>query len=77
LRRGAFVGAINRAKLVVENYQETEASYDALAIMIEGYKKLGQDKLAMDTEAVLKLNKPEHAYFTGARKGGRWYLFGN
>jgi outer membrane protein assembly factor BamD len=77
LRRGAFVGAINRAKVVVENYQETEASYDALAIMIEGYKQLGQDKLAMDTEAVLKLNKPEHPYFTGASKGGRWYLFGN
>jgi outer membrane protein assembly factor BamD len=76
-RRGAYVGAINRAKVVVENYQETEASFDALAIMIDGYKKLGQDSLAVETESVLKLNKPEHSYFTGEKKSGRWYLFGN
>jgi outer membrane protein assembly factor BamD len=77
LRRAAYVGAINRAKVVVENYQQSEQSYDALAVMIASYKGLSQDQLATETEAVLKLNKPDHAYFTGAEKSGRWWLFGN
>ena len=77
LRRGVYVGAINRAKLVVESYQYSEQSLDALAVMIAAYQALGQDKLAQDSEAVLKLNAPQHAYFSGARKQGRWWLFGN
>ncbi len=76
LRRGAYVGAISRAKLVVESYQYSEQSLDALAVMITAYQALGQDKLAQDSEAVLKLNAPQHAYFTGARKNGRWWLLG-
>ena len=76
LRRGAYVGAINRAKLVVESYQHTEQSLDALAVMITAYQALGEDKLAQDSETVLKLNAPQHAYFTGARKHGRWWLLG-
>lgn len=76
LRRGAYVGAISRAKLVVESYQHSEQSLDALAVMIAAYQALGQDKLAQDSEAVLKLNAPQHAYFTGARKHGRWWLLG-
>ena len=77
LRRGAYVGAINRAKLVVESYQYSEQSLDALAVMIAAYQALGQDKLAQDSETVLKLNAPQPAYFTGARKQGRWWLLGN
>lgn len=77
LRRGAHVGAISRAKLVVESYQGSEQSLDALAVMIAAYEALGQDKLAQDSEAVLKLNAPQHAHFTGARsKNGRWWLLG-
>jgi outer membrane protein assembly factor BamD len=76
LRRGAYVGALNRAKLVVESYQQSTQSYDALAVMIASYQGLGQQQLAQDSEAVLKLNAPDHAYFTGAKKSGRWWLFG-
>jgi outer membrane protein assembly factor BamD len=76
LRRGAYVGAISRAKLVVESYQQSEQAMDALAVMVEAYQALGQDKLAQDSEMVLKLNAPSHAYFTGASKKGRWWLLG-
>jgi len=65
LRRGAYVAAINRSKDIVEKYQRTPAAGDALAIMTVSYKSLGQDKLADDTERVLKLNYPDHPYFTG------------
>jgi outer membrane protein assembly factor BamD len=65
LRRGAYVAAINRSKDILEKYQRTPAAGDALAIMTVSYKSLGQDKLAEDSERVLKLNYPEHAYFHG------------
>jgi len=65
LRRGAYVAAINRSKEIIEKYQRTPEAGDALAIMTLSYKSLGQDKLAADTERVLKLNYPDHPYFTG------------
>ena len=46
----------------------------ALAIMTLSYKSLGQDKLAGDTERVLKLNYPDHPYFTGNwPSSGHWW----
>jgi outer membrane protein assembly factor BamD len=65
LSRGAYVAAINRSKDIIEKYQRTPAAGDALAVMTVSYKSLGQDKLASDTERVLKLNYPDHPYFTG------------
>ena len=41
------------------------AAGDALAIMVDCYKELGQEKLADDAERVLKLNYPDHPFFTG------------
>jgi len=65
LRRGAYVAAINRSKNILEKYQRTPAAGDALAIMTVSYKSLGQEKLAGDSERVLKLNYPDHPYFNG------------
>jgi len=65
LGRGAYVAAINRSKDIVEKFQRTPAAGDALAIMTISYKSLGQDKLAGDTERVLKLNYPDHPYLSG------------
>jgi outer membrane protein assembly factor BamD len=65
LREGAYVAAANRAKDIIEKYQRTPAVGDALAIQVIAYKKLGQEKLSADAERVLKLNYPNHPYFTG------------
>ena len=65
LSRGAYVAAINRSKEILEKYQRTPSAADALAIMTISYKSLGQDKLAGDTERVLKLNYPDHPYLSG------------
>lgn len=65
LRRNAYVGASSRAKSIVETYPQSPQAGDALAIMVESYKKLGQDKLADDAERVLKLNYPDHPFFRG------------
>jgi outer membrane protein assembly factor BamD len=74
LNRGAYVAAINRSKDILEKYQRTPAAGDALAIMTISYKSLGQDKLADDTERVLKLNYPEHPYLSGHYPpGSHWW----
>ncbi|HZP67264.1 MAG TPA: outer membrane protein assembly factor BamD [Rudaea sp.] len=65
LERGAYVAASNRAKDIVEKYQRTPEAGDALAVMVMSYKALGEDKLAGDAERVLKLNYPDHPYFSG------------
>ncbi len=65
LRRDAYVAAQERAKYVLENYQETPQAGDALAVLAISYGKLGQKPLADDTVRVLKLNYPNHPYLTG------------
>ena len=65
LKRGAYVASSNRAKSIIETYPQTPQAGDALAIMVESYKNLGQQKLADDAERVLKLNYPDHPFFSG------------
>ena len=72
LKRGAYVASINRSKDILERFQRTEAAGDALAVMVLSYRALGQEKLASDSERVLKLNYPDHAYFHG-----RWPEYGH
>ena len=63
IRRGALVAAANRGRYVIENYPQTPATPDALAIMIEAYARLGQPDLANDALRVLALNYPQYPAF--------------
>jgi outer membrane protein assembly factor BamD len=56
LERGAYVGAINRAKYAIENYDGAPQIGQALEIMAESYRRMGMTDLAADTEKVLKEN---------------------
>jgi len=60
-RRGAYLAATNRGTFVVENFQQTPAVADGLAVMAQGYILLGYEDLARDTIAVLALNYPDHS----------------
>ena len=64
LRQGAYVASSNRAKSIVETYDESRQVGDAVAILVESYHALGQQKLADDAERVLKLNFPDHPYLS-------------
>jgi outer membrane protein assembly factor BamD len=66
LRRGAWVGAANRARYLLDNYQGAPQTHDALAILVQSYRELGETELANDSLAVLKLNAPQHPFLTGA-----------
>jgi|HigsolmetaAR202D_1030399.scaffolds.fasta_scaffold09571_3 outer membrane assembly lipoprotein YfiO len=60
LSRSAYVAAANRAKSVVENYQETPAVMRALEILAEAYGKLNLPDLQQDIVRVIALNYPDH-----------------
>ena len=60
LVRKAYVAAANRGRYVVENFQETPAVGDGLAVMVEAYQRLTLDDLAATSLETLKLNYPDH-----------------
>ena len=60
MRRGAFVAAANRARYVVENYQQTPSMPEALVLLAKSYKVLELDDLSADAVRVLELNYPNH-----------------
>ena len=61
--RQAYIASLNRAKYVLDHYQQAPQTGDALALMVQSYKHLDDTKLAEQTLAVLKLNYPDHPYF--------------
>jgi outer membrane protein assembly factor BamD len=60
LKRHAYVAAANRGRYVVENFQETPAVGDGLAVMTEAYQRLTLNELAATSLETLKLNYPDH-----------------
>jgi outer membrane protein assembly factor BamD len=67
IHRGAWVAAANRAKYVLENYQQTPSVVPALQIMVTAYRQLELTELADDSMRVLEENYPAEAVAYGAR----------
>ena len=63
VKRHAYLGAINRAKTVLEQYPGAEANGDALALLGYAYSRVGLNDLADKNIALLKHNFPQHADF--------------
>lgn len=59
-KRGAYMAAANRGRHVVENFPQTPATADALAVMVQAYQLLGLNDLANDSLQVLASNFPQH-----------------
>ena len=75
LKRGAYVGAINRCKFAIENYDGAPQIHDALAIMEQGYEKLGMTELAASTQKVLNDNTAALTFDQGAEQKKSWWKF--
>jgi outer membrane protein assembly factor BamD len=56
--RSAYVAAANRAKGIIENYQETTAIKPALEILADAYQHLDLPDLRADTLRIIELNYP-------------------
>jgi outer membrane protein assembly factor BamD len=59
---GADVAAVNRARFILETYQNSSSVEDALGVMMLAYKRMGLVELYDDTSRVLELNFPESRY---------------
>lgn len=74
MRRGAYVGALARAKYVVETYDGAPAVREALEIMTRAYRELDMGELAAQTASVYKENFPDTAERV-AQKDRWWWPF--
>jgi len=59
-KRGAYLAAANRGRYVIENFQQTPAMPDALAVMAQAYYLLDLQDLAAESAQILALNYPRH-----------------
>ncbi len=63
IQRQAFVAALGRTNYLIENFPDTNAVADALALNIELYRLLGMNEHASDSLVILAANFPEHDSF--------------
>ena len=58
MKRRAYIAALNRAKYVIENYNQSIHQEEALVIMVSCYDYLEIEDLKIDTQRVLEKNYP-------------------
>jgi outer membrane protein assembly factor BamD len=75
LKRGAYVGAVRRAKLVIDNYEGAPSTRDALAIMIVAYDRLGMKALADEARKVYAANFTGKVSEVAAATRRHWWQF--
>ena len=66
LRNGQYISAINRFRLVVEKYQTTTHTAEALERLTEAYLALGITREAQTAAAVLGYNYPDSEWYQDA-----------
>lgn len=62
-RRGAYVAAANRAQIVVQDFQDSPSTQEALYIMAQSYDRLGLTDLRNDADRVLRKNFPNSTLY--------------
>jgi outer membrane protein assembly factor BamD len=70
MRRGAYVGALDRAKYCVENFDGAPAVQDSLKLMVDAYAALHMTDLEADARRVYAANYPKDV---GALKKKSWW----
>jgi len=73
LERGAYVGAVRRAKLVLDDYEGAPATKEALAIMIISYDRLGMKALADESRKVYAANFTGQVTQVAAANHRHWW----
>ncbi len=58
--RGAYLAAANRGRYVVENFQQSPAVPDGLAVMAQAYHLMDMQDLSNDAAQLLAENYPQH-----------------
>jgi len=68
MRRGAWVGALNRAKYCVENYDGAPAVRQSMQVLVDAYRRLGMNDLAANAERVYDANYPGNSQDVAPKK---------
>jgi outer membrane protein assembly factor BamD len=71
MKRGAYVGALNRAKYCVENYDGAPAVKGSMKVIINAYYQLHMVDLAQSAERVYADNYPDSSKDIAQKK--HWY----
>ena len=74
-RRGAYLAAANRAQQAVRDFPQTQATREALEIMVRSYDRLGLPQLRDDARRVLEQNFQTAQSGTGPRRKPWWQLW--
>jgi outer membrane protein assembly factor BamD len=61
-QRGAYVAAINRAQITVQEFRDVPAVEEALFVMYQSYDRLGLVQLRDDTKRVLEKSYPNSQF---------------
>jgi outer membrane protein assembly factor BamD len=75
MKRGAYVGAANRARGVIETYDGAPATIEALKIAAAAYRKLGIDDLAGMVDTVRAQNLPADEASRSQKSDKHWWKF--
>jgi outer membrane protein assembly factor BamD len=75
MRRGAYVGAINRAKYCVENYDGAPAVKGSLKVLVDAYRDLHMTDLASNAERVYADNYPGDTKDILGKRHHWWAIF--
>ena len=59
-KREAYIAAASRCRYLLENYSDSRYNIDAIAMMLEAYRKLELPDMAAEAERILELNAPDH-----------------
>lgn len=76
-KRGAYVAAIGRGRYVLENFPQTPAIPDALAVMVQGYRLMKMSAQADEMLAVLRMNYPNYPALNEAGEFNDNYMYDN
>jgi outer membrane protein assembly factor BamD len=66
--RGAYVAAINRAQVALNEYRDVPALEEALFILMRSYDSLGMAQLRDDTKRVMEKSYPASEYLSRGTK---------
>jgi outer membrane protein assembly factor BamD len=72
-KRGAYVAAVNRAQSTLQQYPQTPATEEALAIMVKSYNALGMNDLRDDSMRVMQKNFPNSKYLSNMADSKPWW----
>jgi outer membrane protein assembly factor BamD len=74
MKRGAYVGALNRAKYCVENYDGAPAVKGSMKVIVDAYRALNMSDLQTNAERVYVANYPHDARDV-TKKRHWWAIF--